>query len=197
MFIIAIVVCSVKIFVHLLCIGYTVDVVQGTYPCSVHFGVLDSSNAWATPTQGENMSVNKIILVARLGQKPEQRASNSGNAFTTFSVATNERKKGQDGEWEDHTEWHNIICFGRTAELCAQYLDKGRQVYIEGRIQTRKYDKDGVTHYRTEIVAQSVDFIGSKDDAQPTQHVKSRDIPMQNSPPKRDRQEYNSSNLPF
>ena len=86
-------------------------------------------------------------------------------AMATFSIATNERKKGQDGEWEDHTEWHNIVTFGKTAENCAKFLQKGRQVYIEGRIQTRKYDKDGVTHYRTEVVANNVSFLGSKEDS--------------------------------
>ncbi len=86
-------------------------------------------------------------------------------AMATFSIATNERKKGQDGEWEDHTEWHNIVTFGKTAENCAKFLQKGRQVYIEGRIQTRKYDKDGVTHYRTEVVANNVSFLGNKEDS--------------------------------
>ena len=88
-------------------------------------------------------------------------------AMATFSIATNERKKGQDGEWEDHTEWHNIVTFGKTAENCAKYLQKGRQVYIEGRIQTRNYEKDGVTHYRTEVVANNVSFLGSKEDSAP------------------------------
>lgn len=111
------------------------------------------------------MSVNKAILVGRLGRKPEQRTSQSGNAITTFSIATSERRKDQSGEWSEHTEWHNIVCFGRTAETAAMYLDKGRQVYIEGRIQTRNYEKDGQTHYRTEVVANNLQFLGGREDA--------------------------------
>ena len=111
------------------------------------------------------MSVNKAILVGRLGRKPEQRTSQSGNTITTFSIATSERRKDQSGEWSEHTEWHNIVCFGRTAETAATYLDKGRQVYVEGRIQTRNYEKDGQTHYRTEVVANILQFLGGRDDA--------------------------------
>ena len=110
------------------------------------------------------MSVNKAILVGRLGRKPEERNTSSGNSMATFSIATSERRKDQSGEWSEHTEWHNVICFGRTAETAAKYLDKGRQVYVEGRIQTRSYDKDGVTQYRTEVVANVLQFLGSRDD---------------------------------
>ena len=111
------------------------------------------------------MSVNKAILVGRLGRKPEQRTSQNGNSITTFSIATSERRKDQSGQWNEHTEWHNIVCFGRTAETAATYLDKGRQVYVEGRIQTRNYEKDGQTHYRTEVVANVLQFLGGRDDA--------------------------------
>lgn len=111
------------------------------------------------------MSVNKAIIIGRLGRKPEQRTSQGGTTITTFSVATSERRKDQSGEWSEQTEWHNIVCFGRTAETAASYLDKGRQVYVEGRIQTRSYEKDGQTHYRTEIVANVLNFLGGRDDA--------------------------------
>ena len=110
------------------------------------------------------MSVNKAILIGRLGRKPEQRTSQSGTTITTFSIATSERRKDQSGQWNEHTEWHNIVCFGRTAETAATYLDKGRQVYVEGRIQTRNYEKDGQTHYRTEVVANVLQFLGGRDD---------------------------------
>ena len=110
------------------------------------------------------MSVNKAILIGRLGRKPEQRTSQSGTTITTFSIATSERRKDQSGQWNEHTELHNIVCFGRTAETAATYLDKGRQVYVEGRIQTRNYEKDGQTHYRTEVVANVLQFLGGRDD---------------------------------
>jgi single-strand DNA-binding protein len=110
------------------------------------------------------MSVNKAILVGRLGRKPELRTTQSGNSVANFSIATSERRKDQTGEWSEHTEWHNVVCFGRTAENAANYLDKGRQVYVEGRIQTRNYEKDGQTHYRTEVVVNTLQFLGGRDD---------------------------------
>lgn len=110
------------------------------------------------------MSVNKAILVGRLGRKPELRTTQSGNSVANFSIATSDRRKDQSGEWSEHTEWHNVVCFGRTAENAANYLDKGRQVYVEGRIQTRNYEKDGQTHYRTEVVVNTLQFLGGRDD---------------------------------
>ena len=84
------------------------------------------------------------MLIGNLGQKPELRQTNSNLAVTRLSIATTERRKGADGNWTNQTEWHNVVVFGRQAENCAQFLDKGRQVYVEGRLQTRKYqDKDG------------------------------------------------------
>lgn len=129
------------------------------------------------------MSVNKVIIIGRLGRKPEQRSSNSGNAITTFSVATSERRKDPSGEWGESTEWHNIVCFGRTAELAGTYLDKGRQVYLEGRLQTRKYDKEGQTHYRTEIIANNIQFLGGRDDVSDGGGYSSRASKPQKSAP--------------
>jgi single-strand DNA-binding protein len=110
------------------------------------------------------MSVNKVILLGNLGKDPELRYSAGQMAIASFSVATNERKKDQSGQWVDHTEWHNIVVFGKTAENCANFLKKGRQAYIEGSIRTRKWqDKEGKDRYTTEILANTVQFIGGRD----------------------------------
>lgn len=107
------------------------------------------------------MSVNKVILLGNLGKDPELRFTSQQNPVCTFSLATNERVKDQSGQWVDKTEWHNIVAWGKTAENCAQYLKKGRQAYIEGKIQTRKWqDKEGKDRYTTEVVAGIVQFIG-------------------------------------
>src|SRR4051812_25033331 len=107
------------------------------------------------------MSVNKVILVGRLGQNPEVRYTPSGAAVTNFSVATNESWTDKQGAKQERTEWHRIVVWGKLAELCAQYLSKGRQAYVEGRLQTRQWqDKDGQTKYTTEVQAQTVQFLG-------------------------------------
>ena len=112
------------------------------------------------------MSLNKVMLIGNLGQKPELRQTNSNLAVTRLSIATTERRKGADGNWTNHTEWHNVVVFGRQAENCAQFLDKGRQVYVEGRLQTHKYqDKDGNDRRSTEVVANDVRFLSNKGDS--------------------------------
>ncbi len=112
------------------------------------------------------MSLNKVLLLGRLGAAPELKHTPSQTAICTLRLATNERRKGANGEWADHTEWHTVVTFGKTAENCNQYLEKGRQVFIEGRIQTRKYqDKDGKERYWTEIIALNVQFVGGRDGA--------------------------------
>jgi single-strand DNA-binding protein len=111
------------------------------------------------------MGVNKVILLGRLGKDPELRYTSSQLPVVSFSLATGERRKDQSGNWVEHTEWHNITAFNKTAELCSNYLKKGREVYVEGRIQTRKWqDKEGKDRYTTEIIANSVQFIGSRSD---------------------------------
>lgn len=108
-------------------------------------------------------SVNKAILIGNLGADPELRYTASGTAVAGFSIATTERYKDRNGESQERTEWHNIVCWGRLGELANEYLKKGRSVYIEGRIQTRNYeDKDGIKRYRTEIVAQQMQFLGGR-----------------------------------
>lgn len=112
------------------------------------------------------MSVNKVILLGNLGKDPELRYSAGQMAIASFSLATNERKKDQSGQWVDHTEWHNIVVFGKTAENCANFLKKGRQAYIEGSIRSRKWqDKEGKDRYTTEVLANTVQFIGGRDGA--------------------------------
>src|SRR4051812_28146007 len=107
------------------------------------------------------MSVNKVILVGRLGQNPEVRYTPSGAAVANFSLATNESWTDKAGQKQERTEWHRVVVWGKLAELCNQYLAKGRQVYLEGRLQTRQWqDKDGQTKYTTEVQAQTVQFLG-------------------------------------
>lgn len=110
------------------------------------------------------MSVNKVILLGRLGQNPEVRYTPSGAPVANFSVATNEAWTDKSGQKQERTEWHKVVVWGKLAELCNQYLTKGRQVYVEGRLQTRQWqDKENQTRYTTEIQAQTVQFIGGND----------------------------------
>lgn len=109
--------------------------------------------------------VNEVTLIGRLGQDPDSRTSSGGTQITRLSVATDHRQKNASGQYEDVTSWHRVTCFGKTAENAAKYLQKGRQVYIRGRIQYSKYEKDGVERWSTEIVANEVRFLGSKNDS--------------------------------
>lgn len=113
------------------------------------------------------MSVNKVILVGNLGKDPDLRYTPSGAAVATFSIATTERYKDRDGNRQEKTEWHNIVAWRQLAEICGKFLHKGKQVYIEGKIQTRSYDdRDGNKKYITEIVADQMQMLGSKSDDQ-------------------------------
>ena len=110
-------------------------------------------------------SVNKVILLGNLGRDPETRYTTGGDAVTNLNIATSEQWKDKSGEKQERTEWHRVVLFGRQAEIAAEYLKKGRSVYIEGRLQTRKYtDKDGVEKYSTEIVADRMQLIGGARD---------------------------------
>lgn len=109
------------------------------------------------------MSVNKVMLLGRLGQDPELRYTPSGSAVCNFSVATSENWTDKSGQRQERTEWHRIVVWGKLAELCNQYLAKGRQLYLEGKIQTRSWDgQDGQKRYTTEVHAQTVQFIGGQ-----------------------------------
>lgn len=108
------------------------------------------------------MSVNKVILIGRLGGNPEIRYTPGGAAVANFNIATSENWNDKSGQKQERTEWHRIVVWSKLAELCNQYLTKGRQVYIEGRLQTRQWDdKDGNKRYTTEVVANAVQFLGS------------------------------------
>jgi single-strand DNA-binding protein len=109
--------------------------------------------------------INKAILIGRLGSDPEVRYTPSGVAVANFSIATSEEWRDKDsGEKKERTEWHRIVAWRKLGEICGEYLSKGRQVYIEGRIQTRDWeDKDGNKRYTTEIVANDVQFLGGRD----------------------------------
>lgn len=111
--------------------------------------------------------VNKAIIVGRLGRDPEVRYTPDGTAVANFSVATSEQWTDKaSGEKRENTEWHNIVVWRRLAEICGEYLSKGREVYVEGKLQTRSWEQDGVTRYKTEIVASTVQFIGGRDSGQ-------------------------------
>lgn len=102
-------------------------------------------------------SVNKVVLLGRLGRDPETRyASDGGTPICHLAVATSRRYKDRDGNRGEETEWHNVVLFGKTAEIAQQYLQKGSEVYIEGRLRTRSYEKDGVKRYSTEIIGESM-----------------------------------------
>jgi len=108
--------------------------------------------------------INKVILVGNLGKDPETRYMPSGKAVTNFSIATSESwKDKQTGEQKEQTEWHNIVMYDRLAEIAAEYLRKGSQVYVEGRLRTRKWqDKEGRDRYTTEIIANEMQMLGSR-----------------------------------
>lgn len=120
--------------------------------------------------------LNKVMLIGRLGQNPELKQTNGGAQVVSFSIATSEKWKNKDtGAPQEKTEWHRIVCWNKLAELAAEYLAKGSNVYIEGKLQTRQWeDKDGAKRYTTEIVAGSLQFLDKKkeggapaDDADP------------------------------
>lgn len=111
------------------------------------------------------MSVNKVILIGNLGKDPELRYTPSGTAVATFSLATSETYKDRDGNKQKKTEWHNIVVWRQLAEVCGKYLHKGKQIYVEGKIQNRSYDdRDGNKRYISEVVASQMTMLGSRND---------------------------------
>ncbi len=109
-------------------------------------------------------SVNKVILVGNLGRDPEIRYLPSGDPVANIAIATSSRYKGKDGNMVEETEWHRVTFFGKLAEIVGQYLKKGRAVYVEGRLKTRKYtDKDGVEKYATDIIANEMQMLGGRE----------------------------------
>jgi single-strand DNA-binding protein len=108
--------------------------------------------------------VNKVILIGNLGSDPELRYTASGTAVAKFSVATTETYNDRDGNRQEQTEWHRIVVWRKLAEICGQYLSKGKQVYIEGRLRTTSYEKDGIKRYTTEIEAREMLMLGGPGD---------------------------------
>jgi single-strand DNA-binding protein len=130
-------------------------------------------------------TINKAILVGRLGKDPEMKYTPSGTAVANFSIATNYSIKDSEGNFVDKTDWHNIVVFGRRAEFAGEYMSKGRLVYIEGRIQTRSWeDQNGNKRYITEIISSDVQLLGSKgeitgkDTEEPEADVQAKDAPV-------------------
>ena len=110
-------------------------------------------------------SLNKVMILGNLGKNPEFRRTTSGTAVASFSIATSERFKNKSGEWEDKTEWHNVVIWNKLAEICEKFLTKGKCVFIEGKLQTRKWtDKEGKDHWNTEIIGERMQMIGGKTD---------------------------------
>jgi single-strand DNA-binding protein len=112
--------------------------------------------------------VNKVILVGNLGRDPEIRSTPSGQPVASFSLATNRRWRDQQGNRQEQTEWHTIVCWGRQAEVAGQYLTKGKQIYVEGRLQTRSWEdrQTGEKRYRTEIVCDNFQMLGSRGESE-------------------------------
>jgi single-strand DNA-binding protein len=106
--------------------------------------------------------INKVIVIGRMGADPEVKTVTGGNTVARLSVATSEQWKDREGQKQERTEWHRVVVWGKLAELCGKYLAKGRQVYVEGRLQTRSWeDQQGQKKYATEIVANTVQFLGA------------------------------------
>lgn len=125
--------------------------------------------------------VNKCIFVGNLGKDPEMRFTPSGSPVTSFSVAVNRKWNTQEGETKEETEWVNVVTWNKQAETCNQFLAKGALVYVEGRLHTRRWDdQQGVTHYRTELIANQVVFLGGKKAEQETvqDEFPAEDIPF-------------------
>lgn len=126
--------------------------------------------------------VNKAILVGNLGADPEVKHLDSGTTVARLRIATGESYRDRDGNRQERTEWHNVVLWRRLAEVAEQYLNKGDQVYIEGRLQTRSYEKDGVTKYFTEVVGNNMTMLGKKSSSGEQQSAASSSGAQENSP---------------
>ena len=118
-------------------------------------------------------SVNKVILIGNLGKDPEMKFTQGGMPVAKFTLATNERQKDKDGQWQDRTEWHNLVAFQRTAEIVGEYLKKGRQVYIEGSLRTGSWDdkETGKKMYKTEILVNDLVLLGGRGEGGGGEHA--------------------------
>lgn len=152
------------------------------------------SGAQRPPLEEEEMaSVNKAILIGRLGADPVKRYTASGNPVVTFRIATSSQRTNRDGQREEHTDWHQVVAWGKLADICDQYLSKGRLVYVEGRIQTREWeDRDGNRRWTTEIVASQMQMLSPPSGEAPaTQDIE--DLP----PPAQEPSMVSDDDIPF
>ena len=139
--------------------------------------------------------INKVILIGRLGNDPEVRYTPDGTAVANFSIATSDEWTDKaTNEKRERTEWHRIVAWRRLGEICGEYLSKGKQVYVEGKLQTRSWEKDGVTRYTTEIVASDVQFLGAKEPADAYRSSDPSETTQYSKPPPADRQD---DDIPF
>jgi single-strand DNA-binding protein len=121
--------------------------------------------------------VNKVILIGNVGKDPEIRNLDNGNTVANFSLATSETYKDKNGEKQTDTEWHNVTIWGKLAEVVSKYVTKGKKVYLEGKIKTRSYEKDGETKYVTDIICNNMQILSSKNDTETTSVPKSTPDP--------------------
>ena len=142
--------------------------------------------------------VNKVIIVGNLGADPETRYTPSGTAITSFRIATSESwKDKQTGEAQERTEWHRVEAFGKLAEICGEYLKKGRQVYIEGKLRTDEYEKDGVKKWSTKIIADEMQMLGGKEGGGSTGSATPPQQPKRQQPPSHDEAPLEEDQIPF
>lgn len=130
--------------------------------------------------------INKVILIGNLGSDPEVRYTANGIAMARFTLATNETYTDRDGNRQELTEWHRIVAWRRLAEICGQYLAKGRQVYIEGRLRTRSWEQDGIKRSTTEIEARDLQMLGSRQDQPGVRDTEAPFPPPPGGPPEED-----------
>jgi len=136
-------------------------------------------------------SLNKVMLIGNLGKDPEVRYTASGQAVASFSLATSEKFKNKNGEFEERTEWHRVTLWARLAEIAGEYLSKGKTVYIEGRLQTREYEKDGIKRYTTEIVGEKMQMLSPKGES------RSAGSPLGNNGASREEPPFQDDDIPF
>lgn len=123
-------------------------------------------------------SVNKVILIGNLGKDPESKSLDSGKQVTNFSIATTESWKDKSGKKQEKTEWHSIVAWGQPAEFAAAYLRKGQSVYVEGRLQTREWEKDGTKHWKTEVVVDTIRSLTPKSVGQNAPQADAEEAPF-------------------
>jgi len=139
--------------------------------------------------------INKVILVGNLGRDPEVSYTPSGTAVAKFSVATSAKWRDKNsGEMQERTEWHRITAFGRLGEICGEYLSKGSQVYIEDRVQTSAWEKDGITRYSTDIIANEMKMLGPRGSGDASKMPEPPHTPEYSGPPLSDRED---DDIPF